>query len=89
MAQAFPPTVSGRATICWTQPPGPISKRKACLLPCTRPDTARHTMPRSPTVGSRFALHSDPNNPYLQRDLEVLWNQMSADEKQLAVQMEQ
>jgi hypothetical protein len=31
------------------------------------------------------ALQQDPNNARLQRDLQVLWNQMSADERQIAM----
>ena len=31
------------------------------------------------------ALHQDPNNNRIQRDLEVLWRQMTADERQLAI----
>ena len=31
------------------------------------------------------ALEQDPNNARLQRDLQVLWNQMSADERQIAM----
>ena len=31
------------------------------------------------------ALHLDPGNARVQRDLEVLWRQMSADERQLAM----
>jgi TPR repeat protein len=30
------------------------------------------------------ALHEDPNNGRIQRDLEVLWRQMSAQERQVA-----
>jgi TPR repeat protein len=31
------------------------------------------------------ALHQDPSNNRIQRDLEVLWRQMTADERQLAI----
>ena len=31
------------------------------------------------------ALHQDPSNDRIQRDLEVLWRQMTADERQLAI----
>jgi TPR repeat protein len=47
-----------------------------------------HCVPRDPALAYRWfakALHEDPNNGRLKRDLEVLWNQMSADEKQMAM----
>ena len=40
-----------------------------------------------PTAYRSFAraLHQEPNNDRIQRDLEVLWRQMSADERQAAI----
>lgn len=35
------------------------------------------------------ALHQDPNNKRVQQDLEVLWRQMTADERQVALRSAQ
>jgi ribosomal protein L40E len=49
-----------------------------------------HCVPLDRAVAYRWfamALRQEPNNSYVSHDLEMLWNQMTAQEKQLAVRM--
>ena len=51
-----------------------------------------HCMPRNLPLAYRWfamALHQDRDNSRLQRDLEMLWNQMTAEEKQIAIKTRQ
>jgi len=51
-----------------------------------------HCVPRDSALAYRWfakALHQDPSNARLKRDLEVLWNQMTPDERQMAMRSEQ
>jgi ribosomal protein L40E len=51
-----------------------------------------HCVPQDPTVAYKWfalALRQDPNNSYLSHDLEMLWNQMTPAQKQLAIRMTQ
>lgn len=47
-----------------------------------------HCVPRDPALAYHWfakALHQDPGNTRFARDLEVLWNQMSPEERQMAM----
>jgi len=51
-----------------------------------------HCVPRDlPTSYTWFALalHADPNNQILEKDLSAVWNQMTPPERQLATRMKQ
>ena len=51
-----------------------------------------HCVPLDPAVAYKWfalALRQDPNNSYLSHDLEMLWNQMTPAQKQLAIRMTQ
>lgn len=51
-----------------------------------------HCVPLDRAIAYRWfalALRQEPNNSYVSHDLEMLWNQMTAQEKQLAVRMTQ
>jgi hypothetical protein len=51
-----------------------------------------HCVPLDRAISYRWfaqALRQEPNNSYLSHDLEMLWNQMSPQEKQLAIRMTQ
>jgi len=48
-----------------------------------------HCAPRSLPLAYRWfakASHQEPNNPRIEKDLEMLWNQMTPEEKQTAIQ---
>jgi TPR repeat protein len=50
-----------------------------------------HCAPRDLPLAYKWfakALHQDPNNDRLSQDLRVLWNQMTPDERQLALRNE-
>ena len=47
-----------------------------------------HCLPRNLPMAYHWfavALHKDRDNTRLQRDLEMLWNQMTPEEKQMAI----
>ena len=51
-----------------------------------------HCVPLDRAIAYRWfalALRQQPNNSYISHDLEMLWNQMTAQEKQLAIRMTQ
>jgi TPR repeat protein len=48
-----------------------------------------HCAPRSLPLAYRWfakASHQEPNNPRIEKNLEILWKQMTPEEKQAAIQ---
>src|SRR2546429_534417 len=60
--------------------------RLPTAAPAQRRKPPRLRIPPIPTAYKWFAraLHQDPANDRVQRDLEVLWKQMTPDERQIA-----